>query len=145
MSKIKIIIVDDLRLIRKAWQLLLNNGENYEVVAEASNGEEAIREVLLHKPDVILMDINMPKMNGITATRKIMELHPKSRIIGLSMLDEEESVQKMIDAGACGFLNKNCSPLELYIAIDEVMEDLVYLGSEIRFKNKIERSRHTKP
>jgi len=105
MSKIRILIADDHPVFRFGLNALINTEADLEVVGEAATGEEAIRLTVLKKPDVVLMDINMPGISGIEATRRISETLPKTGILIVSMLDDE-SVFEAIRAGARGYVVK---------------------------------------
>jgi DNA-binding NarL/FixJ family response regulator len=103
MEKIRIIIADDHQLFRNGLKILLNSFPEFEVIGEASNGEEFLRLIKTINADIALMDINMPEMDGIDATRKGLKINPSINIIALSMYGEEEYYYKMVDAGAKGF------------------------------------------
>jgi DNA-binding NarL/FixJ family response regulator len=106
MEKIKIIIADDHQLFRNGLKLLLNSFTEFEVTGEASNGEEFLSLLHTIPADIALMDISMPEMDGIEATRKGLKIKPSLNIIALSMYGEDEYYYKMVDAGAKGFLLK---------------------------------------
>jgi DNA-binding NarL/FixJ family response regulator len=133
MSPIKVIIVDDHSLFRNGMKLLLNNAKEYQVVAEASNGKECLDLLKEMSPDIILMDISMPEMDGIMATQKALEMNPKIKIIGLSMYGEEEYYYKMIEAGVKGFLLKNSEISEVKTAIDTVYKGEKYFSQELLY------------
>ena len=116
-EKIKIIIADDHQLFRNGLKILLNAFPDLEVAGEASNGEEFIRVIRNTRVDIALMDINMPEMDGIEATRKGIRICPSLNIIALSMYGEEEYYYKMVDAGAKGFLLKDSDISEVREAI----------------------------
>jgi PAS domain S-box-containing protein len=105
-SQTRILVVDDHAMVRQGLAMILNGDARLAVVAEASNGQEAIAAVERHRPDVVLMDVNMPHMNGIEATREIRRRWPEARIVGLSVQDDAGTVQAMRDAGASDFLAK---------------------------------------
>ena len=117
MEKLRIIIVDDHQLFRNGLKILLNAFPEFEVIAEASNGEEFLKILKNTEADVALMDINMPEMDGIEATRKGLKICPGIDIIALSMYGEEEYYNKMVDAGAKGFLLKDSDISEVKEAI----------------------------
>ncbi len=107
MKHIRIMIVDDQDVVRRGLNLFFASIEELEVVAEAANGAEAIQlcdEVL---PDVVLMDLMMPKMDGVTATKIIRQKHPHIQVIALSSVYDGEAIQQMLEAGAHGYLLKN--------------------------------------
>ncbi len=134
MSVINIIIVDDHSLFRNGMKLLLNNAGNFKVMAEASNGKEFLEILDKPIPDIVLMDIDMPVMDGIEATIKALEKYPSLKIIGLSMYGEEEYYYKMIDAGVSGFLLKNSDINEVKTALTTVNEGGKYFSQELLYK-----------
>jgi PAS domain S-box-containing protein len=112
-----VLVVDDHSMVRQGLKSLLHLESDIAVVGEASNGEEAVQLALQLQPDVILMDINMPKIDGIEATHLIHSKLPGTRIIGLSMLDAEDQAEAMLKAGAAAHLSKNCNSKTLLAAI----------------------------
>lgn len=133
-SLVKVIIVDDHQLIREAWTAILANVPRVEVVGAAESAAEAVEMSLKHRPEIVLMDINLKDSNGFDATEQITNTLPKTRIIGLSLHDDVAMVKKFLAKGASGYLSKNTSKEELLMAIDLVMKDEMYLGIEIREK-----------
>lgn len=120
MSAIKVLIVDDHNLVREGLKAVFEQGDEVEIVGEAGSGEEALEMVGKVEPDVILMDISMPGMNGIQATKLIRERHPGSKIVMLTMLDQEGYVYEAVKAGATGYMLKNTSSDDLVHAIQTV-------------------------
>ena len=118
---IRVLLVDDHDLFRKGLVRLLAKDAGIRVVGQAANGREAVALAEKLGPDVILMDIGMPGMNGVEATRVIHRNHPGIRILGLSMYADEERAQVMREAGACAYKTKGCTPAELVSAIYECM------------------------
>jgi len=141
MEKIRIIITDDHQLFRNGLKILLNAFPEFEVVAEASNGEEFLRILNNTSADIALMDINMPEMDGIEATRKGLKLHPEINIIALSMYGEEEYYYKMVDAGAKGFLLKDSDISEVKEAILTVRKGGSYFSQELLY-HVIQKIKH---
>ena len=128
---IKVLIVDDHTLFRQGLQKLLEAYEEVQVVAEASNGKEAIAKVDEVFPDVILMDIKMPRMDGIECIALIKGKHPELNIIVLSMYDDAEYVLRAVNAGASGYMEKNISADRLVDTIKQVQagnKPLVHLA-----------------
>ncbi len=117
---LKVLVVDDHRLVREGLVSLLRLNPEIEVVGEASGGDEAVAKARSLKPEVVLMDISMPGMNGITATRLIKKDLPETKVIMLTMLDQEGYVYEAVKAGATGYLLKNTGMEELVKAIKEV-------------------------
>ncbi len=133
MAKIRIVLVDDHSVIREGLSALISGIEDMEVAGEASNGEEAVRLAKKHGPDVVLMDIGMPVMDGIEATRAIKSALPGVKVLVLSAHDDEEMLFAAIRANASGYILKNAKGAELVSAIRAV-----HLG-EMVFHPKLTR------
>ena len=131
METISIMIVDDHNLFRNGLKLLLNATPKMQVIAEAENGKNFLDQLNRIMPDIVLMDIDMPVMNGIEATQQAMKKYPKLKIITLSMFGEEEYYFKMIDAGAKGFLIKNSDISEVRNAIRTVYDGRTFFSEEL--------------
>jgi len=112
-EKVRVLIVDDHTLFRRGLVSLLSQQENLEVIGEASDGEEALEKAKELMPDVILMDIRMPKINGLEATRRIKAEMPYVKILMLTVSDEEQDLFEAIKSGASGYLLKNLEPEDL--------------------------------
>lgn len=121
-KRIRLLIVDDHKLVREGLKAVFKQSRDMEVVGEAGSGEEAIELAKELKPDVTLMDISMPGMNGIQATRGIREKDPKAKIVMLTMLDQEGYVYEAVKAGCTGYMLKNTSAEDLMHAIRTVNE-----------------------
>jgi DNA-binding NarL/FixJ family response regulator len=141
MEKIRIIITDDHQLFRNGLKILLNAFPEFEVAGEASNGEEFLQLLKNTQADVALMDINMPEMDGIEATRKGLKFYPGIHIIALSMYGEEEYYYKMVDAGAKGFLLKDSDISEVKEAIITVSKGGSYFSQELLY-HVIQKFKH---
>ncbi|HNY14744.1 MAG TPA: response regulator transcription factor [Bacteroidales bacterium] len=141
MEKIRIIITDDHQLFRNGLKILLSSFPEFEVAGEASNGAELIELLRTTKTDVILMDINMPEMDGIEATRKVGSLNQGICVIALSMYGEEEYYYKMVDAGAKGFLLKDSDISEVKEAIVTVMKGGSFFSQELLY-HVIQKIKH---
>lgn len=128
---VKIFIVDDHQLIIDGIKSRLTDVSHLKIIGEANNGKEALEKLRKIQPDVILMDIGMPVMNGFEATRMIAALYPKVKIITLTTYDEKAIIKKMLDAGALGYILKNVKKEELVNAIETVMRGEQYISSEI--------------
>jgi DNA-binding NarL/FixJ family response regulator len=131
MSDVRLLLVDDHWLVRASLKSLLDDFKGVEVVAEASNGREALEQIAQHRPDLILMDISMPELNGVEATRRIVDQHPDTRVIVLSMHASEEHVLRALRAGASGYVLKGSAPRELELAIDAVARGQLFLSPAI--------------
>lgn len=114
---IRVLITDDETLIRSGLQLMLESQSDLRVIAEAANGEAAVDLAITHRPDVILMDIQMPKMSGIEATRKITNRDNPPRVVMLTTFGDDENVYQALRAGASGFLLKDSRPEDVIRAI----------------------------
>jgi DNA-binding NarL/FixJ family response regulator len=137
----RVIIVDDHVIFRKGLLAILNEIDFVKVVGEASNGNELLELLKKQSADVILMDIKMPLMDGIEATKKATAKYPEIKVIALTMFDEISYFNKMIEAGAAGFLLKKTTSEELEKAITLVLEDESYFSEE--FMNSV--NIHLKP
>jgi len=133
MEKIRIIIADDHQLFRNGLKLLLNSFTEFEVTGEASNGEEFLGLLKTTPADIALMDISMPEMDGIEATRRGLKICPSLNIIALSMYGEDEYYYKMVDAGAKGFLLKDSDISEVREAIITVIKGGSYFSQELLY------------
>lgn len=131
LTKRKVIIVDDHTLFRNGLRILLNNMENYRVIGEAANGKQFLELLQKEMPDLVLMDISMPVMDGIEASTLAHELYPDLKIITLSMYGEEDYYYKMVDAGVKGFVLKNSDIKEVKTALDVVYEGGSFFSSEL--------------
>jgi DNA-binding NarL/FixJ family response regulator len=131
MRKINLIIVDDHRLFRNGLKALMKELNYIDHVAEASNGKEFLDYIENNKVHLALMDINMPVMNGIDATREAITRYPELKIIALSMLNDEDYYFKMIDAGAQGFILKDADSDELTKAIEIVLNGQNYFSQDL--------------
>jgi len=130
MDIIGTIIVDDHVIYRKGLRTVLNEIPFVKVIAEASNGKELLRILKTNPADIILMDINMPEMNGIEATKKVLEKYKETDIIALTMHEEIGYFNKMIEAGATGFLLKKTNKEQLEAAIKSVFYGETYFADE---------------
>jgi PAS domain S-box-containing protein len=122
-GKIRILLADDHTVMREGLARLLSHEADFEIVGQANDGQEAVELAGKLDPDVVLMDISMPRINGIDATRLVHQLHPNIRIIGLSLYKEEERAKEMLDAGAVFYLTKSGPAIELKTAIRSSMRD----------------------
>jgi DNA-binding NarL/FixJ family response regulator len=125
-ADIKLIIADDHEIFRDGFKLMLSKFPEIKLVGEAANGRELLELIEKENPDVILTDIKMPVMDGIEATKKIVELYPDKGIIGLSMYDDDELIIEMLEAGAKGYLIKNAGKEQIIEAIKTVYNDEPY-------------------
>ena len=131
---IDVMLVDDHGLVRTGIKQLLKDVSGIEVIAEAENGEQAIKQVRTEKPDVILMDISMPGIGGLEATRKISQTLPGVKIIAVTIHDDDPFPARLLEAGASGYLTKGCDVREIISAIRAVYLGKQYIAPEIAHK-----------
>jgi DNA-binding NarL/FixJ family response regulator len=132
MEKITILVTDDHTLIRQSCSLILNADPRFQVVAEAGSGEEAVELVKQLRPNVVIMDINLPGMNGLEATQLIKKISPGTKILGVSMHTQPAYARAMMKQGAMGFVTKNSSRLEYYNAIVEIHNNRSYVSNDVK-------------
>ncbi|MFN2339556.1 MAG: response regulator, partial [Gammaproteobacteria bacterium] len=128
---IRVLIVDDHELVRTGIKRILEDTRDIRVIAEASTGEEALNQVREHGPDVVLMDVNMPGIGGLEATRKIIQAHPGLRVIVVTIHVDEPYPTRLLEAGASGYLTKGCAVDEIVDAIQVVHRGERYIGADI--------------
>jgi DNA-binding NarL/FixJ family response regulator len=128
--KIRVLLADDHQIVRQGLKKLIETQQDMEVVGEAEDGRTTCELVPKLSPDVIVMDVKMPDMNGVAASSHIHAEFPDIKIIGLSMYNDVRFVANMLKAGACGYLLKDCAFEELAQAIRKVMANLTYLSPE---------------
>lgn len=131
MSNIKILLADDHKITREGLRSLLDKQDGMEVVAEAKDGRTAVSLAAELVPNVVIMDVSMPDLNGIQATRQIVERVPNVKVIGLSMHSDNLFVTEMLKSGASGYLLKDCAFEELTQAIRAVVAGKTYLSPSI--------------
>ncbi len=129
--KIRLLIVDDHQILIDGMKALLRDIEEIEVIDGAMNADDAVAKSLQLKPDVVLMDIQMPHKNGIEATREILKSNPAIKIIALTSANESIYIKKMLEAGAYGYVFKNIDKEELISAIQKVYKGEKYLGKDV--------------
>lgn len=131
MPKIKVLLAEDHTIVRKGIRSLLDDEPDIEVVGEAEDGREALAKVEELAPDVVLMDITMPNLNGLDATRQIKKLYPEVKVLGLTMYTNEEYILQLLQAGASGYLVKQSAPGELVWAIQAAHRGESFLSPSI--------------
>ena len=129
--QVKILIVDDHEMVRAGLRLLLSTSSSIEIVGEAVNGIKALEYLANNPVDVILMDINMPEMNGIECTQKVNELYSNVKVLAITMHIEEQHIKNMMKAGAAGYILKNSSKDVLVAALEAVMKGKHYYSQEV--------------
>jgi DNA-binding NarL/FixJ family response regulator len=132
MDKISILIADDHTLVRETWSFILNSDPRFHVVAEAGTGEDAVEMAKNLRPNIVIMDINLPGINGIEATTQIRKFAPGSKILGVSLHTQPTYARKMMQKGAMGYVTKNSSREEMFKAIIEISNGRKYVCEEIK-------------
>lgn len=130
-TQIKLMIVDDHQMIINGIIGLLNDVSHIKVIAQANNGQEALEKLHEVKPDILIVDVQMPVMNGFELTQHIKRLYPQIKILALSTYDEKSIVLKMLEAGAVGYILKNIKTDEFVNAIEEVAKGKEYFSNEM--------------
>jgi len=133
-AKITILIVDDHQIVRDGLRLIISSVPEYEVIGESSDGMAAIAAVNSLKPDIVLMDISMPKMTGIEATRQIKALHPQTRVLMLTIHKSEDQILESFNAGADGYVLKHATREELLLAIKSVHKGESFISPMVSHK-----------
>ncbi|HEY6191219.1 MAG TPA: response regulator transcription factor [Bacteroidota bacterium] len=131
MGKIRVVLADDHSLVREGFRSLLHEDASIDVVGEAENGQDAVLVVKKKLPDVVVLDISMPVLNGVQATVQIHKFNPKIRVLILSMHRDEEYVREVFQAGASGYILKQTTGTDLIKAIKEVNRGNAYLSPAI--------------
>jgi DNA-binding NarL/FixJ family response regulator len=128
---IRVVVVDDHTLVRNGLRALLETLPDVKVIGEAAGGREALREIAERAPDVVLMDITMPDMNGLAATERVVREHPRVAVLMVSMHADREFVARALRAGARGYLLKDASRAELELAVRSVARGGTYLSPPV--------------
>jgi DNA-binding NarL/FixJ family response regulator len=131
MKKISILLVDDHTVVRQGLRALLSSEEDLEVVGEAENGRQAVALAKQHLPDVVVMDIAMPLLNGLEATKQILKLVPSAKVLVLTSYGDDDCVQQLMEAGAAGYLVKQTAANDLLKAIREVQRGNAFFSPSI--------------
>jgi two-component system response regulator NreC len=134
MKKLSILLVEDHIMVREGIKLLINSQPDMKIVGEAKNGEEVIGLVKELTPDVVVMDISMPKVNGLEATKKIKKICPEAKILTLTRHKDDGYLQQLIQAGVSGYVLKQSTPSELIRAIHHIAEDKSYIDPALTRK-----------
>lgn len=135
---IRLLLVDDQSLIRRGLKALLKGTEGLEIVGEADNGQIALEQVTILNPDVVLMDVRMPVMDGVAATREISQRFPQTKVIVLTTFDDDQYIAQAMQYGAAGYLLKDTPPEELVQAIQAVHKGYTQLGPGLARKLQIQ-------
>lgn len=127
----RIVVADDHEVVRRGLCALLRNQPDWEVCGEASDGREAVEKVLALKPAVVILDIGMPNLNGLEATRQILKANPGVKVLILTLHDSDQVVQEVLDAGARGFLLKTDAARDLVAAVEALRRDKIYFTPKV--------------
>ena len=134
MGWFRVLVVEDFAPFRQLICKMLANRPHLQVIGEVSDGLEAVQKALELKPDLILLDIGLPKLNGIEAARQIRQLAPSSKIIFLSLYNDHDIVRAALATGGLGYVHKKDTRSELLLAVDSVLRSEVFVSSSIGFK-----------
>lgn len=145
MSRITVLVADDHTIVRKGICSLIDGKADIQVIGEAEDGRDAIEKAEALSPDVILMDITMPHLNGLEATRQIKKMFPQIKILALTMYTNEEYILQILQAGASGYVVKQAAPAELLSAIQAVYRGDSFLSPSISKTLIDEYIKHTAP
>lgn len=148
MTATRILLGDDHALVRRGLRLILDNEPDLTVVAEAGDGAEAVERALVHRPDIAILDIAMPRLTGLQATRELARLAPDTRVLILTMYDNEQYLLEALQAGASGYVLKSVADRDLVEACRAAMrnEPFLYPGAvRALIRNLLERSRQGRP
>lgn len=129
---IRLLLVDDHAVVREGVKALVESASDMEVVAEAGTGEEALSKAVEFSPDVVVMDVNLPQLNGIAATQQIISQHPYTSVLVFSTSRDKACVMAALKAGATGFLGKDCNPAELVEGIRAVAAGRSYFCARVK-------------
>ena len=133
-EKVRIVLVEDHTILREGLRALLSADPKFEIVGEAADGREAVRRVEKLGPDLVMMDLSMPRMTGMDAIREIKKRHPATKIIALTVHKAEEYLRTTLQAGADGYVLKDATHVELMLAIQNVLKGKTYLSPSVSEK-----------
>ena len=131
MGVFRILVADDHEVVRKGLVALLQAQPDWQICGEAAEGREAVEKTLQLKPDVVILDIGMPNLNGLEATRQILRTNAQARILILTLHDSDQVVREVLNAGARGFLLKSDAARDLVAAVDALRHDKTYFTSKV--------------
>lgn len=131
MARVRILIVDDHAIVRRGLRALVQSQQEWEVCAEATNGREAVEKAAQLKPDVAILDIGMPELNGLEATRQIIKANPQTEVLILTMHQSEEVVREVLKAGARGYVLKSDADQNLVAAVEMLLQHKPFLTPDV--------------
>ena len=131
MNRLRILVADDHEIVRRGLISLIKSHPDWEVCAEADNGRQAVEKASQTKPDIAILDIGMPVLNGLEATRQILREHPAVRILILTITDTDQAVQAVLDAGARGFLLKSDAARDLVTAVEALAHNKTFFTARV--------------
>ena len=131
MNHLRILVADDHEIVRRGLVSLIKSHPNWEICAEADNGRQAVEKASKSKPDIAILDIGMPVLNGLEATRQILREHPGVRILILTITDTDQAVQAVLDAGARGFLLKSDAARDLVTAVEALAHNKTFFTARV--------------
>jgi DNA-binding NarL/FixJ family response regulator len=146
MNRLRILVADDHEIVRRGLVSLIKSHPEWEVCAEADNGRQAVEKTSQTKPDIAILDIGMPVLNGLEATRQILREHPGVRVLILTVTDADQAVQAVLDAGARGFLLKSDAARDLVTAVEALAHNKTFFTARVAdlvlsgYLNKTQRS-----
>ncbi len=138
---IELLLVDDHELVRAGIRRILEDTPGIKVIGEASSGEEALKLVREKRPDIVIMDVNMPGIGGLECTRKLVQTDPKLKVIVVTVHVDEPYPTKLLEAGASGYLTKSCAVDEIVLAINTVCSGERYLSADVAQQLALNRLR----
>jgi DNA-binding NarL/FixJ family response regulator len=139
--KIRILLVDDHAVVRAGYSTLLQHTANIEVIAEADNGQSALREFIDKKPDIVIMDLSLPGIGGLEAIRRIIARDPEAKILVFSMHEDTVFVEQALQAGARGYITKSSAPEVLIEAVRKIASGDIFLDAEIAQRLAFQKTR----
>src|SRR5206468_229929 len=128
---LRIFVADDHEVVRRGICALLTSHSGWEICGEAADGREAVEKVTHLKPDIVILDIGMPSLNGLEATRQILHHNPRQRILILSITESQQTIQEVLTAGARAYVSKSDAAKDLMIALEELQHDRPYFNSQV--------------
>src|SRR5271154_1075374 len=129
--KIRILLADDHEIVRRGLRALLEKHEGWEVCGEASDGREAVEKAAQLKPDVVIVDIGMPNLNGLAATRQLVQEDPQCKVIVLTITDSDQVIREALDAGARGFVLKSDAARDLVTAVEALQRNRMFFTPRV--------------